>query len=113
MALQKCSGIGVGFIGPNSAGEGTEVLSLSGIKISPPLTGEFVKCELEAVCENSSKVWPSHLPWVGEVELWEEGAESGFVGLGYPLVAAILVGISNVKQRCSLYRKNVRQGKLS
>jgi hypothetical protein len=82
-ALQKCSGIGDGFVGPNSAGDATEALTLAGIKInSTPLTGEFVKCELEALCENSSKVWPVHLPWLTEIELWEEGTEHGFVGIG-------------------------------
>ncbi len=83
-SLQKCSGIGLGFVGPNSAGDGTEALTLGGVKVSStPLTGEFGKCELEAICESSSKVWPVNLPWLVEIELWEESpTESGFVGLG-------------------------------
>jgi hypothetical protein len=84
-SLQKCSGIGDGFVGPNSADDATEVLTLGGIKVSStPLSGEFVKCELEAVCESSSKVWPIHLPVLTEVELWEEGTASGFVDLLLP-----------------------------
>jgi|ERR1022692_936081 hypothetical protein len=84
-SLQKCSGVLLGHIGPNSADDVTEVLTLSGVKVSAtPLTGEFVKCELEAVCENSSKVWAVNLPWLTEVELWEQGTESGFVDLLMP-----------------------------
>ncbi len=85
-SLQKCSGIGIGDIGPNSAGDGTELLTLGGILVSSTaLTGTGITCELEALCENSSKVWPVNLPWLGEVELWEESpTESGFVGLAFP-----------------------------
>src|ERR1700722_12159021 len=84
-ALKECSGIGVGDVGPNSAGDGTEVLTLAGVKVSAtPLTGEFVACKEETLCESSSKVWPINLPWLGEVELWEEGTESGFVGFILP-----------------------------
>jgi hypothetical protein len=84
-ALQKCSGILVGDVGPNSADDITEVLTLAGVKVSPTaLTGTNVTCELEAICENSSKVWAVNLPWLTEVELWEEGTESGFVDLLAP-----------------------------
>ncbi len=84
-SLQKCSGIGIGDIGPNSAGDGTELLTLAGVAVSSvALSGTAVTCELEAICESSSKVWPVNLPWLGEVELWEEGTESGFVGLALP-----------------------------
>src|SRR3984957_17264598 len=79
-ALQKCSGILLGDVGPNSADDVTEVLTLAGVAVSTvTLAGTSVSCELETLCENSSKVWAANLPWLTEVELWEEGTESGFV----------------------------------
>jgi len=84
-SLQKCSGTLVGFVGSNGADEVTEVLTLGGSTVSPTaLTGTNVTCELEAICENTSKVWAVHLPWLTQVELWEENAESGFVDLILP-----------------------------
>ncbi len=84
-SLQKCSGILVGDVGPNSADDITEVLTLAGAAVSlTALTGTAVACELEAICESSSKVWAVNLPWLTEVELWEEGTESGFVDLLTP-----------------------------
>jgi hypothetical protein len=85
-SLKKCSGILDGFVGPNSADDVTEVLTLGGAAINlTPLAGTSVTCELEAVCENSSKVWPAHLPWLSEVELWEESPTvSGYVDLILP-----------------------------
>src|ERR1700722_80386 len=84
-SLQKCSGILVGDVGPNSADDDTEVLTLGGIALSQTaLAGTSVTCELEALCESSSKIWVVNLPWLTEVELWEEGTESGFVDLFMP-----------------------------
>ncbi len=84
-ALQKCSGILDGDVGPNSADDITEVLTLAGVAVSAiALTGTSVPCELETLCESSSKVWAVNLPWLTEVELWEEGTESGFVDLIMP-----------------------------
>ncbi len=85
-ALQKCSGLLVGDVGPNSADDSTEVLTLAGVAVSlSPLTGTSVTCELETLCENSSKIWTVNLPWLTEVELWEESpTESGFVDLIMP-----------------------------
>ncbi len=82
-ALQKCSDVLLGDVGPNSADDTTERLTLAGVAVSAtPLTGTAVTCELEALCENSSKVWAVNLPWLTEVELWEESpTESGFVDL--------------------------------
>ncbi len=86
-SLQKCSGVRLGDVGPNSADDITEVLTLGGTLVSlTPLTGEPVKCELEVLCENSSKVWMVNLPWLTEVELWEVGGEEGFVDLVLPHV---------------------------
>ncbi len=85
VALQKCSNILFGDVGPNSADDITEVLTLGGVAVSSTaLIGTAVTCELEAICENSSKVWAVNLPWLTELELWEEGTESGFVDLLTP-----------------------------
>jgi|ERR1022692_2574293 hypothetical protein len=84
-ALEKCSGILDGFVGPNSADDVTELLTLAGVGVSQTaLSGTAISCTLEAVCESSSKVWAVHLPWLSEVELWEQGTESGFVDLLLP-----------------------------
>src|ERR1022692_675017 len=84
-ALEKCSGILDGFVGPNSADDVTELLTLAGVGVSQTaLSGTAISCTLEAVCESSSKVWAVHLPWLSEVELWEQGTESGFVDLLMP-----------------------------
>ncbi len=85
-ALQKCSGLLVGDVGPNSADDTTELLSLAGVLVNnAALVGTGLTCELETLCENSSKVWAVNLPWLTEVELWEESAtESGFVDLLMP-----------------------------
>jgi hypothetical protein len=89
-ALTKCSGILDGFVGANSADDITEALTLGGASISlTALTGTSVTCELEAVCESSSKVWPEHLPWLTELELWEESpTSSGYVDLLLPTAGA-------------------------
>ncbi len=93
-ALQKCSGILDGDVGPNSADDTTELLTLAGVLVSPtPLTGTSLSCELETLCENSSKVWAVNLPWLTEVELWEESpTESGFVDLLMPHTGGKEVG---------------------
>ncbi len=84
-SVQKCSGVLVGDVGVNSADDITEVLTLTGVAVSATaLSGNFVSCELEAICESSSKVWAVNLPWLTEVELWEEGTENGFVDLLTP-----------------------------
>jgi hypothetical protein len=84
-SLKKCSGILDGFVGPNSADDVTELLTLGGATVSAPLGVTPVTCELEAVCENSSKVWAAHLPWLTEAELWEESpTSSGYVDLILP-----------------------------
>jgi|ERR1022692_1192883 hypothetical protein len=85
-SLKKCSAILDGFVGPKSADDITEALLLAGGgRVSVPLNNTNpITCELEAVCESSSRVWPVHLPWLTEVELWEQGTESGFVDLLLP-----------------------------
>jgi hypothetical protein len=86
-ALKKCSGILDGFVGAKSADDVTEALLLAGGgPVSAPLNATNpITCESEAICESSSRIWPVHLPWLTEVELWEESAtESGFVDLLLP-----------------------------
>lgn len=74
-----CSGILDGTVGPESEDEITEVLSLTGESISlTALSGTFIACTGDASCE-TPHVWAVHLPWNTELELWEEGTESGFV----------------------------------
>jgi hypothetical protein len=79
-----CSGILVGDVGPDGAGDITEVLNLSKELISStPLEGTGMLCTDDTNCE-SPKLWPVGLPWLGLLELWETltPAESGFVLLG-------------------------------
>jgi hypothetical protein len=88
-SVQKCSGILDGFVGGNSADDVTELLTLAGVGVGhTPLMGTGITCELELICESSSKVWAVHLPWLSEVELWEQGTESGFVDLILPHAGA-------------------------
>ncbi len=74
-----CKGMMIGDIGANGAVDITEVLNLSGTAISrTPLSEPSLLCAKEALCE-SSRLWAVNLPWLGELELWEEGSASGFV----------------------------------
>jgi hypothetical protein len=78
-----CSGILVGDIGPDGAGDITEVLNLSkGAISSTSLSGTSLTCTDDENCE-SGKAWPVGLPWLSLLELWvtETPAESGFVDL--------------------------------
>ncbi len=92
-SLEKCSGLLIGDVGPNSADDVTEVLTLAGVLVGAPLTGTAITCVLEAICESSSKVWAVNLPWLTEVELWEESPTvSGFVDLLMPHTGGVSVG---------------------
>jgi hypothetical protein len=67
-----CSGIGTGWIGPNSLALGSEVLSLSGGPISTTsLTGTALACADQQNCEEPL-AWAIGLPVEGEVELMED-----------------------------------------
>jgi hypothetical protein len=80
-----CSGKFDGFIGPNSADDTTELLTLGAVAVNlTALAGTSLSCTLDELCETGSKVWAVHLPWLTELELWEEGASSGFVDLILP-----------------------------
>ncbi len=84
-AVSCGSFIRVGSVGPNSADEFTEYLTLAGVLISPtPLTGTSLSCEKVELCETGSKAWAVNLPWLSELELWEIGTLSGYVDLTLP-----------------------------
>ncbi len=75
----NCSGRTVGDLGSNGAVDITEILNVSGTAVSlVPLAGTPLPCMRESGCE-SSKLWPVNFPWLGQLELWEEGTASGYV----------------------------------
>jgi hypothetical protein len=79
-----CSGIGVGTIGPDGLGKGSELLRLDGVTVvsSVGLTGNALLCTNVSNCP-SPELWPVNLPWDGVLVLMEEGTESFFAGLGF------------------------------
>ncbi len=77
----NCQGLLIGDFGVDGADDLTEVLNSAGAQISlTALTGTSLSCEKETLCE-SAKIWTVNLPWLGLLELWEEGTSSGFVVL--------------------------------
>lgn len=88
-----CSGFFMGTVGPNSAGEITEILTLSGGIVSrTPLVEPSLDCTNQANCPEIKLIWAVHLPWATELELWEEGTESGYVVLILPHAGGGLPG---------------------
>ncbi len=87
-ASLTCSGGGVGSVGVDGADEITELLTLTETLVSAtPLSGTGFSCTKGAgdeVCEAGSKVWPTNLPWLSRLMLWEEGGVTGFVDLLTP-----------------------------
>jgi hypothetical protein len=87
-ASLTCSGIGVGSVGVDGADEITELLTLTEALVSAtPLSGTAFSCTKgvgDEVCEAGSKVWPTNLPWLTRLMLWEEGGVTGFVDLLTP-----------------------------
>jgi len=85
-AMILCSGIGDGWVGPNSLFFVTEILSLSGGAISSTvLTGVPILCVAQEGCSTTGEtpnVWPEGLPYEGEVELLEQTGYTGFAVLG-------------------------------
>ncbi len=77
----NCLGLLIGDFGTDGADDLTEVLNSAGEPINATaLTTLELSCEKETLCE-SGKVWAVNLPWLSLLELWEEGASSGFVVL--------------------------------
>jgi hypothetical protein len=66
-----CEGVLDGSVGPNGEDEITEVLNLSGTKIT--LGGTELTCEKQSECEEAAKVAPIDLPWDTELQLEEPG----------------------------------------
>jgi hypothetical protein len=82
-----CSGIFDGWIGPNSLGWISELLTLAGVAVSTTvLSGTGLECAAQSGCEAGTKpkVWASGLGWETEAELMEQGAEFFFANLILP-----------------------------
>jgi hypothetical protein len=98
-----CSGIGVGTIGPNGAGEVTEFLNLAKEAIGlTPLTGLALTCTNSANCTEPLG-WAAKLPWKNELVLMEDGTESFFANLTInagDYVECLILGVS-VDEECS------------
>jgi hypothetical protein len=82
-----CDGIGVGWVGPNSLGWGSELLSLAGVVISNvDLSGTSLDCTAQTGCETNTAVlvWPFGSEKEAVLDLMEEtGQEPLFVVLGF------------------------------
>lgn len=84
-AAVLCSGIGVGWVGPNSLDWVSEVLNLNGEAISTtPLSGLSLECTPQTGCETNTSVlvWPIGLPYTSEVELVEQTGGPFFADIG-------------------------------
>jgi len=76
-----CSGVFLGTVGPSSADEITELLTLGLVAIPlTALSGTGLECENSEHCEKA-KVWAEELPWKTEAELMVDGTETFFVDL--------------------------------
>jgi hypothetical protein len=76
-----CSGVGEGWVGPESLDFGSEVLTLTGVLVSSTeLVGKAAECTNSLNCE-SPQVWPDGVPEESEVELMVDGTEEFFVDL--------------------------------
>jgi hypothetical protein len=83
-ATVLCSGVGDGWIGPNSLYWGSEVLSLEGgVVNTTALSAPGLACTAQSGCEASHPVtaWIVNLPYEGEVVLMEDGGTTYFAGL--------------------------------
>ncbi len=85
----SCSGVLDGSVGADGADEITELLTLTPEELvsKTPLAGVALSCTKgtgDAVCENGSKVWAVHLPWLTLLVLWEEGGTNGLLDLILP-----------------------------
>ncbi|MGA9313660.1 MAG: hypothetical protein WBV77_03420 [Solirubrobacteraceae bacterium] len=80
----ECTGILLGWIGPDGLDLISEVLNAEEDPISStPLSGTPLICKTEKTCEEAL-VWPLHLGWETLVELWEVGGLNGFIDLILP-----------------------------
>lgn len=98
-----CSGKFDGNVGPNSADEIKELLSLGGTLIgTTALTTTALECTNTKNCEGPL-VWAEGLPWKTEAELMEEGTEVFFADLliGGSYVASCLILGAEVEELCT------------
>lgn len=91
-----CSGIIDGWIGPNSLGWASELLTLAGVLVpTTPLTGAPLLCTNDQNC-TEPEVWLD-VPIEGEIELMVDGTETFFVGLAFKAgyyIDCLILGIT-------------------
>ena len=101
-AMVLCSGIFDGWVGPNSLGWISEVLTLAGAAVSNTvLSGTALECTGQTACETNTVVlvWPIGLPTETEVELLEQESKVFFTvlflkKLGYYIASCLVLGVS-------------------
>jgi hypothetical protein len=79
-----CSMIVDGWVGPNSLGSISEVLTLAGGLTSAPLGSVPIICAVVEGCSTTAaapEAWAVNLPWETELELMEQNGEIFFAGL--------------------------------
>ncbi len=81
-ASALCDGILDGWVGPNSLGYVSEVLTLGGGAVNTTaLTAPGLKCTNVENCAEPTTVWAVNLGWETEVELMEDGGSIFFAEL--------------------------------
>lgn len=96
-----CAGSAVGTVGPDGAGETTEILTLGGVIISlaTPLL-----CKSHKSCEESAtdiEAAPEHLPLSGALELTQAGGFRAFaIASADYFVSCLVLGIK-VSEECT------------
>src|ERR1700683_4363024 len=101
-AVVLCSGIFDGWVGPNSLGWISEVLTLAGAAVSNTvLSGQALECTGQTSCETNTVVlvWPIGLPSETEVELLEQTGGPLFEvstvkNQGFYISSCLVLGIS-------------------
>ena len=101
-AMVLCSGILDGWVGPNSLGWISEILTLGGVAVSNTvLSGQALECTAQTACETNTTVlvWPIGLPSETEVELLEQTGGPLFEvstvkNQGFYISSCLVLGIS-------------------
>jgi len=101
-AMVLCSGILDGWVGPNSLGWISEILTLGGVAVSNTvLSGQALECTAQTACETNTTVlvWPIGLPSETEVELLEQTGGPFFVvstvkQQGFYISSCLVLGVS-------------------
>lgn len=71
--LVLCTGAFDGSIGPNGENEITEALQ-NGVSQGAVLMAPPIDCEGDAICSGLVEVWAENLPWLGLLQLMEDGS---------------------------------------